>query len=93
MLCRLIRLNLTGIMALTGHYNTVPASPEANDDGSAVGTLLEAARCILSGQFRYGTTYLVSNYEYTRDIELPAGSAGMFFCEDRCYCCASPSLI
>ncbi|UCC17821.1 MAG: M28 family peptidase [Dehalococcoidales bacterium] len=42
--------NSTGTIALAGHYDTAPASPGANDDGSAVGTLLEFARCILSGQ-------------------------------------------
>ncbi|MFC1947770.1 M28 family peptidase [Chloroflexota bacterium] len=39
----------TGIIALAGHYDTVPAAPGANDDGSAIGTLLETARCILAG--------------------------------------------
>ncbi len=40
----------SGIIALVGHYDTAPATPGANDDGSAVGTLLETARCILAGQ-------------------------------------------
>jgi hypothetical protein len=40
----------TGIIALVGHYDTAQATPGANDDGSAVGTLLETARCILVGQ-------------------------------------------
>ncbi len=40
----------SGIIALAGHYDTALLSPGANDDGSAVGTLLEAARCILSGE-------------------------------------------
>jgi hypothetical protein len=40
----------TGSIALVGHYDTVPTSPGANDDGSAVGTLLETTRSLLAGQ-------------------------------------------
>ncbi|MFC2062697.1 M28 family peptidase [Chloroflexota bacterium] len=41
--------NPTGSIALVGHYDTVPATSGANDDGSAVATLLETARCLLAG--------------------------------------------
>ncbi len=37
-----------GSIVLAGHYDTVPASPGANDDSSAVATLLETARGLLS---------------------------------------------
>ena len=36
-------------VALAGHYDTVPSTPGANDDGSAVAIMLEAARGILAG--------------------------------------------
>jgi hypothetical protein len=39
----------TGAVALVGHYDTVPASPGANDNGAAVASILEAARAILAG--------------------------------------------
>jgi len=39
----------TGSIVLMGHYDTVPASPGANDDGSAVATLLETARSLIAG--------------------------------------------
>ena len=39
----------SGTIALSGHYDTVPTSFGANDDGSAVATLLEAARVLLAG--------------------------------------------
>jgi len=38
--------NPTGSIVLAGHYDTVPASPGANDDSSAVATLLETARAL-----------------------------------------------
>jgi hypothetical protein len=41
--------NSTGSIALVGHYDTVPVSPGANDDGAAVATLLETARSLLEG--------------------------------------------
>ena len=40
--------NPTGSIVLVGHYDTVPVSPGANDDSSAVATLLETARGLLS---------------------------------------------
>jgi len=40
----------TMAVALVGHYDTVPGTPGANDDGSAVGIMLEVARAILAGQ-------------------------------------------
>jgi hypothetical protein len=40
--------NPAGSIVLTGHYDTVPASPGANDDSSAVAALLETTRCLLS---------------------------------------------
>jgi hypothetical protein len=39
----------TGAVALVGHYDTVPTSPGANDDASAVAVILEVARAILAG--------------------------------------------
>jgi len=39
----------TGTIALVGHYDTVPTSPGANDDGSAIATLLETARSLRAG--------------------------------------------
>lgn len=36
-------------LLLAGHYDTVPTSAGASDDGSAVGTLLETARALKSG--------------------------------------------
>ena len=42
-------MNPTGAIALVGHYDTVPTSPGANDDGSAVATLLETARSFQEG--------------------------------------------
>ena len=41
--------NSTGSIVLAGHYDTVPVSPGANDDGSAVATLLETARSLIAG--------------------------------------------
>ncbi len=41
--------NPTGTIALVGHYDTVPTSPGANDDGSAVATLLETAGSLQAG--------------------------------------------
>ena len=42
--------NPTGSIVLAGHYDTVPASPGANDDSAAIATLLETARCLMAGQ-------------------------------------------
>ena len=42
--------NSTGSIVLAGHYDTVPASPGANDDSSAVATLLETARSLMAEQ-------------------------------------------
>jgi hypothetical protein len=39
----------TGAIALMAHYDTVPATPGANDNTSGVATILEAARAILAG--------------------------------------------
>jgi Peptidase family M28 len=39
----------TGAVALVAHYDTVPASPGANDDASGVAAVLETARAILAG--------------------------------------------
>jgi len=38
----------TGGIALVGHYDTVPLSPGANDDASAVATLLETTRGLIN---------------------------------------------
>lgn len=40
----------TTVVALVGHYDTVPSTPGANDDGSAVAIMLEVARVILASQ-------------------------------------------
>ena len=39
----------TTAVALAGHYDTVPSTPGANDDASAVAIMLEVARGILAG--------------------------------------------
>jgi hypothetical protein len=39
----------TGAVAVVGHYDTVPTTPGANDDTSAVAILLEGARALLAG--------------------------------------------
>ena len=39
----------TGAVALMAHYDTVPATPGANDNSAAVATLLESGRAILAG--------------------------------------------
>ena len=39
----------TGAVALVGHYDTVPGTPGANDNASAVAILLEVVRAILAG--------------------------------------------
>ena len=41
--------NSTGSIVLVGHYDTVPVSPGANDNGSAVATLLETTRSLIAG--------------------------------------------
>ena len=41
--------NPTGSIVLAGHYDSVPASPGANDDGTAVAALLETTRSLLVG--------------------------------------------
>jgi hypothetical protein len=38
----------TGAVAVVGHYDTVPWSPGANDDASAVAIMLESARALLA---------------------------------------------
>ena len=40
----------TGAVAVVGHYDSVPWSPGANDDASAVAVMLESARAILAGE-------------------------------------------
>lgn len=39
----------TTAVALVGHYDTVPSTPGANDNASAVAIILETARAILAG--------------------------------------------
>ncbi len=39
----------TGAVSLAGHYDTVPTTAGANDDGSAVGVMLETARALQAG--------------------------------------------
>jgi len=38
----------TGAVALVAHYDTVPATPGANDDAAGVATVLETARALLA---------------------------------------------
>lgn len=38
-----------GVVLLAAHYDSVPVSPGANDDGAGVATLLETARALSSG--------------------------------------------
>lgn len=40
----------TTAVAVAGHYDTVPSTPGANDNGSAVAIMLEVAQVILAGQ-------------------------------------------
>jgi len=42
-------IDSTGSIVLVGHYDTVPVSPGANDNGSAVATLLETTRSLIAG--------------------------------------------
>lgn len=49
----------TTAVALVGHYDTVPGTPGANDDGSAVAIMLEVARAILAGQRLHNDVILV----------------------------------
>ena len=39
----------SGAVALMGHYDSVPATPGANDNASAVAVILETARVVLAG--------------------------------------------
>lgn len=39
----------TKAVALIGHYDTIPGSPGANDDASAVAIMVEASRALLAG--------------------------------------------
>lgn len=39
----------TGAVVLMGHYDSVPSTPGANDDGAAVAALLETGRALLAG--------------------------------------------
>ncbi len=49
MVARVPGSSSTGSIALVGHYDSVPSSPGANDDGSAVATLLETLRALVAG--------------------------------------------
>ena len=49
----------TTAVALVGHYDTVPSTPGANDDGSAVAIMLEVARSVLSGKRLHNDVILV----------------------------------
>ena len=54
----------TGAVALMAHYDTVPATPGANDNSAAVATLLESGRAILAGpQLRNDVTLLFTDSE------------------------------
>ena len=44
----------TPAIALVGHYDTVPTSPGANDDASAIAVMLESARALLGSPERLG---------------------------------------
>lgn len=47
-MARVAGTDSTGAVAMVGHYDTVPTSPGASDDGSAVAIMLESARAILA---------------------------------------------
>jgi len=49
----------TTAVALVSHYDTAPSTPGANDDGSGVAIMLEAARAILAGQRLHNDVILV----------------------------------
>ena len=54
----------TGAIALMAHYDTVPATPGANDNSAAVATLLESGRAILAGpQLRNDVILLFTDSE------------------------------
>ena len=54
----------TGAVALVAHYDTVPATPGANDNSAAVATLLESGRAILAGpQLRNDVILLFTDSE------------------------------
>ncbi len=47
-LARITGTASTGAVAVVGHYDTVPWTPGANDDSSAVAIMLESARALLA---------------------------------------------
>lgn len=54
----------TGSVVLAAHYDTVPASPGAGDDGIGIATVLEAARALSAGpRPRNDVTVLVTDGE------------------------------
>ncbi len=48
-LARISGTDPTAAVAIVGHYDTVPATPGANDDASAIAVMLETARAVLAG--------------------------------------------
>lgn len=48
-MARLPGTDSTGTIALMAHYDTVPATPGANDNTSGVATVLETARALIAG--------------------------------------------
>ncbi|NND03454.1 MAG: M28 family peptidase [Acidimicrobiia bacterium] len=69
----------TGSIVLIAHYDTVPQTPGANDNGAAVGALLETARALHAGLSLTNDITLLFT-----DGEEPIGRAGaMAFLADR----------
>ena len=50
-----------GALLLSAHYDSVPASPGASDDGAGVAAILEAARALLAGPPLARDTWLLLN--------------------------------
>lgn len=50
LMARIPGTDSTGAVLLMGHYDTEPGSPGANDNATAVATLLETARALLAGE-------------------------------------------
>lgn len=48
-IARIAGIDPTGSIVLAAHYDTFPGAPGANDDGTAVATLLEVGRALRSG--------------------------------------------
>lgn len=60
-LARLPGASTEGALLLSAHYDSVPASPGAADDGAGVAAILEAARALLAGPPLARDTWLLLN--------------------------------